>query len=66
MVKRLFLAVSCSFRLPAFFGLVFPLLEGLSFLGFVWYPGLYCYLLGRFFPCAKGARARSTIVKKIC
>ena len=27
-----------------------PFLEGLSFLGFVWYLGLYCYLLGRFFP----------------
>ena len=26
-----------------------PLLEGLSCLGFVWDPGLYCYLLGRFF-----------------
>ena len=51
MVKRLFLAVSCSFRFPAFFGLVpLPLLDGLSFLGFVWYLGLYCYLLGRFFP----------------
>ena len=51
MVKRLFPGVSCSFRLPAFLSWCWlPLLEGLRFLGFEWYIGLYCYLLGRFFP----------------
>ena len=50
MVKRVFPGLSCSFRLPAFLGWCrFPLLEGLGFLGFVWYLGLYCYLLGRIF-----------------
>ena len=51
MVKRLFRAVGCSFVCQRFLGWCpLPLLEGLSFLGFVWYPGLSCYLLGRLFP----------------
>ena len=51
MVKGLLPGVICSFRLPALLGWCrLPFLEGLRFLGLVWYLGLYCYLLGRSFP----------------